>query len=52
MTSKELQKNPKKPNKPVVSGDVLVTYKHCSNNYKGFAISSPTSNAFILRGRT
>lgn len=60
MTSKELKKNPKKPkktptkpkNKPVFSDDVLVTYKHCSNNYKVLAIPSPTSNAFILRGRT
>lgn len=56
MTLKELKRKRKKKkkhtNKPVFSDDVLVTFKHCSNNYKVLAIPSPTSNAFILRGRT
>lgn len=45
-------KNPTNTNQPVFSDDVLVTFKHCSNNYKVLAIPSPTGKAFILRGRT
>lgn len=45
-------KKPTNTNKPVFSDDVLVTFKHCSNNYKVLAIPSPTGKAFILRGRT
>lgn len=46
------EKEKKTTNKPVGFDGVLVTHKQCSNNHKVLAIPSPTSNAFILRGRT